>query len=151
MVAETGLFYINFLEALYDVAEIVLMEVLTRQVILHFSLKLLVDFHLLSVRWFTVTLCLCAVICSLFSVALNSTYEHCTIATVSSVRVGVICRNFYFIINPPFISPFCFYGSQKNLCVLVLAHRGQGLENGLGREAIEAHLRRSGGSTNWKS
>ena len=85
MVAKTDPFYVNFLEALYDVAKIFLMKVLTRQVILRVSLKLLVDFHFLSVRWFTVTLYLCAMIYSLFSVALNSTYEHCTVAIVSPV------------------------------------------------------------------
>ena len=48
-----------------------------RQVILRVSLKLLVDFNFSSVRRLTVSLFLFAMI--LFSVALNSTYELCTL------------------------------------------------------------------------
>jgi len=54
------------------------MKVLMRQVILHVSLKLLVDFNFSSVG--LVSLFLFAMI-ALFSVVLNSTYELCTVAT----------------------------------------------------------------------
>ena len=60
------------------------MKELMRQVILCVSLKLSVNFHFLSVRWFTLALYLFAMICSVFIVALSSTFENCTFVIMNS-------------------------------------------------------------------
>ena len=86
------------------------MKVLMRQVILRVSLKLLVDFNFSSVRRFTVSLFLFAMI--LFGVALNSTYVRVRLRPrVLCLHCSDLLKLQDFVINLSFLPEFYVYGN----------------------------------------